>query len=58
MKRIFKVLSMALVAALAISCYDDTKVWEKLDSLEAKLTELTSQVNSVSSIVSALEQKV
>ena len=51
-------MSMALVAALAISCYDDTKVWEKLDSLEAKLTELTSQVNSVSSIVSALEQKV
>ena len=49
---------MALVAALAISCYDDAKVWEKLDSLEAKLTELTSQVNSVSSIVSALEGKV
>ena len=51
-------MSMALVAALAISCYDDSKVWEKLDSLEAKLAELTSQVNSVSSIVSALEQKV
>ena len=58
MKRFFKVLTMALVAALAISCYDDAKVWEKLDSLEAKLTELTSQVNSVSSIVSALEGKV
>lgn len=58
MKRFFKVLSMALVAALAISCYDDSKVWEKLDSLEAKLTELTSQVNSVSSIVSALEKNV
>ena len=58
MKRFFKFMSMALVAALAISCYDDTKVWEKLDSLETKLTELTSQVNSVSSIVSALEQKV
>ena len=58
MKRFFKAMSMALVAALAISCYDDSKVWEKLDSLEAKLAELTSQVNSVSSIVSALEQKV
>ena len=51
-------MCMALVASLAISCYDDTKVWEKLDSLEAKLTELTSQMNSVSSIVSALESKV
>lgn len=49
---------MALVAALAISCYDDSKVWEKLDSLEAKLAELTSQVNSVSSIISALEKNV
>ncbi|MBR5300226.1 MAG: DUF5018 domain-containing protein [Bacteroidales bacterium] len=58
MKRIIKVMSVALVAALAISCYDDAKVWEKLDSLEAQLTELTSQVNSVSSIVSALEGKV
>lgn len=58
MKRFLKVLSMALVAALAISCYDDSKVWEKLDSLEAKLTELTSQVNSVSSLVSALEKNV
>ena len=58
MKRFFKVLSMALVAALAISCYDDTKVWEKLDSLESKLAELTSQVNSVSTIVSALEKNV
>lgn len=51
-------MSMALVAALAISCYDDSKVWEKLDSLEAKLAELTTQVNSVSSIVSALEKNV
>lgn len=49
---------MALVAVLAISCYDDTKVWEKLDSLESKLAELTSQVNSVSTIVSALEKNV
>ena len=58
MKRFFKAMSMALVAALAISCYDDSKVWEKLDSLEAKLAELTTQVNSVSSIVSALEKNV
>ena len=58
MKIFLKVLSMALVAALTISCYDDSKVWEKLDSLEAKLAELTSQVNSVSSIISALEKNV
>ena len=58
MKRFFKAMSMALVAALTISCYDDSKVWEKLDSLEAKLAELTSQVNSVSSIISALEKNV
>ena len=58
MKRFFKVLSMALVAVMAISCYDDSKVWEKLDSLESQLAELTSQVNSVSTIVSALEKNV
>lgn len=58
MKRFFKVLSIALVAVMAISCYDDSKVWEKLDSLESQLAELTSQVNSVSTIVSALEKNV
>ena len=55
MKRFFNILSLVCVAAMALSCYDDTKVWEKINSLDAKLTELTSQVNSVSAIVSALE---
>lgn len=55
MKRFFNILSLVCLAAMALSCYDDTKVWEKINSLDAKLTELTSQVNSVSAIVSALE---
>lgn len=55
MKRFFSVLSLVFVAMMAISCYDDTKVWEKINSLETQLTELTTQVNSVATLVAALE---
>lgn len=40
---------------MAVSCYDDTAVVERLDNLEAKVTELTTQVNSVATLVAALE---
>ena len=56
MKRFFGILSLVCAAIVAVSCYDDTKVWEKIDSLETQLTELTAQVNSVATIVTALEQ--
>ena len=55
MKRFFSILSLVFVAMMAISCYDDTKVWEKINSLETQLTELTTQVNSVATLVAALE---
>ena len=56
MKRIFKVLSVACVAIMALSCYDDTKVWEKLNSLETQLSKLNEQVTAISTIVSAVEK--
>ena len=55
MKRFFNILSLVFVAMLALSCYDDTKVWEKINSIDAKVTELTTQVNSVATLVSALQ---
>lgn len=55
MKRFTKFFSLVCIAALAVSCYDDTKVWEKLNSLEKQLTELTSQVSAISTIVDAVE---
>lgn len=55
MKRFLNVLPLALAAIMAVSCYDDTAVVERLDNLEAKVTELTTQVNSVATLVAALE---
>lgn len=56
MKRFFSVFSLVSVAMMALSCYDDAEIREKIDSLETQLTELTSKVNSVSTIVTALEK--
>ena len=56
MKRFFIILSLVCTAVMAMSCYDDTKVWEKIDSLETELAQLKDQVNSVATIVSALEK--
>lgn len=55
MKRFFSILSLVFVGMVAISCYDDTKVWEKINSIDKTLTELTTQVNSVATLVQALE---
>lgn len=51
-------MSLAIAALMALSCYDDTQVLERLDTLEAQVAELNQQLNSVSDIVSALQKNV
>ena len=51
-------MSLALAAIMALSCYDDTQVLERLDTLEAQVAELNQQLNSVSDIITALQKNV
>lgn len=66
MKRHFltglKALAVGVMTLLAVSCYDDTKLWEgfealedRVDALEAKINE---QVATLNSVIGALEAKV
>ena len=51
-------MSLALAAIMALSCYDDTQVLKRLDTLEAQVAELNQQLNSVSDIITALQKNV
>lgn len=55
MKRFFKVLSLAVVAFMALSCYDDTKVWEEINSIKADVAKINDQVKAMSSILDVLQ---
>ena len=56
MKRIFSVLSLALAAVMALSCYDDTPLKERIDNLEAQFKALNEQVTAIAAIVEAVEK--
>lgn len=58
MKRFLNVLPLALAAILAVSCYDDSKVMERLDNLESRVDSLTAQVGTVETLINALESNV
>ncbi len=66
MKRHFltglKALAVGVMTLLAVSCYDDSKLWagfealeDRVDALEAKINE---QVATLNSVIGALEAKV
>ena len=44
----------ALVAPALTSCYDDQPLWDKLNSLEAKVDSLVNDLNSQAEALSAL----
>ena len=58
MKRFLNILPLALAAILAVSCYDDSKVMERLDNLESRVDSLTTQVGAVETLIKALESNV
>lgn len=58
MKRFLNILPLALAAILAVSCYDDSKVMERLDNLESRVDSLTAQVGTVETLINALESNV
>ncbi len=63
-RRIFNLLQIAVIASLAIACskFDDSKIWAELDAhaekiaeLEKKCTQMNSNISSIQTILTALQ---
>lgn len=69
MKRHFlsglKAVAVSVMTLLAVSCYDDSKLWgdlekltDRVKTLEESVTSLNSSVSTINSVIGALEAKV
>ena len=63
MKRIFTILCCVAVALGLTGCYDDSKLWNKVDDLDGRLTALektvkamNSDIESMNTIIATLQQ--
>ena len=48
-------LFAVLVAVMAVSCYDDSSLMERMDNYEQRLTELETACNKMNSNISSLQ---
>lgn len=55
MKRILSILSIAVTAILALSCYDDTALWDTVNDHEDRITELETLCKKMNSDISSLQ---
>ena len=66
MKRHFltglKAFAVGVMTLLAVSCYDDSKLWGEVEQIKKDLTalqeKLNQEVNTLNSVIGALEAKV
>ena len=63
MKKILTIISLAILGLMAVSCYDDSALWNsmkdyenRLASLEAKHDALNGEVSSLKTLVAAMQQ--
>ena len=54
MKRIFTILCCVAVALGLTGCYDDSKLWNKVDDLDGRLTALEKTVKAMNSDIESM----
>ena len=55
MKQLFKIAAFVGVMLMVVSCYDDSKIWNKLDDHEARISSLEKICKDLNTNVTALQ---
>ena len=58
MKRIFTILCCVAVALGLTGCYDDSKLWNKVDDLDGRLTALEKTVKAMNSDIESMNTNI
>ena len=58
MKKLLRVLCVSFLGLAALSCYDDSKIWETMEDYEARLAELETLCSTMNTNISSLQTLV
>ena len=55
MKKLMRLVCMSIIGLAAVSCYDDSKIWEAMEDYEARLAELETLCSTMNTNISSLQ---
>lgn len=56
MKRLFKIICIALLGLVPVSCYDDTSLWDSIDGQADRIKALEDKLDAMNSDLKALQE--